>query len=249
MRYDTIGRGLRALRHRRGWRQRDVAKRSGVSRSVVSELERGHLERHQLAALTRVGASVGATVRVDLLVAGGDLHRLLDADHAALQAFWVSLLERAGWTVAAEVTFNHYGERGSIDLLGFHAATGTLLVIEIKTLVVDIQDLLAGIDRKVRIARTIAAERGWAVRQVVPALVVAEGTTARRRIADHASLFARFNERGRRALTWIRSPASMHAPTGLLMFTKLPSARSGDRRRAGRQRVSRSVGDSPSERP
>lgn len=238
VRHDTIGRGLRVLRHRRGWRQRDVATRSAVSRSVVADLERGQLEHHQLVALTRVAAALGSSVRIDLMLPGGDLHRLLDADHAALQARWADLLERAGWSVMPEVTFNHFGERGSVDLLAFHPGTGNLVVVEIKTLVADIQDLLSGMDRKARLARTLAADQGWDARHSVPALVIADGTTVRRRIADHAALFSRFELRGRRAAAWLRSPEP-HAqvPRGLLLLTKLPRARPGDLRRAGRQRI------------
>ncbi|MGQ0608605.1 MAG: hypothetical protein ACT4OQ_09105 [Chloroflexota bacterium] len=76
---------------------------------------------------------------------------MLDADHAQLQSHWKGWLERHGWLVDAELTFNHYGERGSIDLYAWHPASRTLLVIEIKTAIVDVQSLLASVDRKVRI--------------------------------------------------------------------------------------------------
>jgi len=40
-----------------------------------------------------------------------------------------------------------YGERGVIDILCFHSPTGSLLVIELKTEIVDVQDLVGGVDR------------------------------------------------------------------------------------------------------
>ena len=46
--------------------------------------------------------------------------------------------QEAGWDVATEVSFNVRGERGSIDILAFHQATGSLLVIEIKSVVPDL---------------------------------------------------------------------------------------------------------------
>ena len=142
------------------------------------------------------------------------------------------------WTPSSgEVTFSRYGERGSIDILAWHAATGTLLVIEIKTVIVDVQSLLAGLDRKVRNAPFIARERGWQPQAVVPVLIVLEGTTARRRIAEHPALFARFALRGRAGSAWLRNPVGGPAPRGILLMTKLPKARSDDRRRAGRQRI------------
>jgi len=236
VRHDTIGRGLRALRHRRGLRQRDAAARAGIARSVLTDLEAGRLGTHSVDALVRAATSVGGSIRLQLSVPGGDLHRLLDADHARLQADWKAWLARAGWTVEAEVTFNHYGERGSIDLFAWYPATGACLVIELKTVLVDIQDLLAGLDRKERIGRSLASERGWRAISVVPVLLVAEGSTARRRLAEHASLFERFDLRGRTALSWLRQPIAP-APRGVLCLTQLSRARPGDRRRAGRQRI------------
>ncbi len=236
MRNEVIGQGLRVLRHRLGMRQADVSRRSGVSRAVLSDLERGRIEPHSVGALVAAGRAVGATVRIELRLPGGDMYRMLDAGHAALSAKWAEELERSGWLVESEVTFNHFGERGSIDLMAWHPESRVLLVVEIKTLIVDLQDLLAGLDRKVRIGGVVARQRGWIPSAVVPALVVAEGSTARRRIRDHQALFRRFELRGRDALAWVSSPTTA-APRGILSFAKLSDARSGDRRRAGRQRV------------
>ncbi len=241
MRYGTIGHGLRALRHRRGLRQSDASALAQIARSVLPSLEAGNLGPHSVEALTRAADALGGSIRIDLIVPGGDLRRLLDADHAAIQGEWKQMLERSGWLVDAEVTFNHYGERGSIDLFAWHAETRTLVVIEIKTVIVDIQELLAGVDRKVRIGRSIALERGWRPARVVPMLLVAEGSTARRRITEHAPLFSQLPLRGRTAIAWLREPGrSALQPTGILCMTKLSQARPGDRRRAGRQRIRQS---------
>lgn len=249
LRHQTIGRGLRALRHRRALRQRDVSALAQIARSVLAGLEAGNLTPHSVGALMRAAEAVGGSIRIDLVVPGGDLRRLLDANHAAIQAEWKQMLERSGWLVDVERTFNHYGERGSIDLFAWHPATRTLLVIEIKTVIVDIQDLLAGIDRKARIGRSLAAERGWRPAAVVPMLLVAEGSTARRRITEHASLFGNLSLRGRAALAWLRQPQTVSVqPTGVLCMTKLSQARSGDRRRAGRQRI-RQVRAAPRSQP
>lgn len=234
---DVIGRCLRVMRHRRGWRQRDVAERLSIARSVLSDLEAGRISSHTVATLRSVVDALGGMLRVDVQLPGGEARRLLDADHAALQNRWAQWLRRAGWWIDIEVTFSRYGERGSI--LAWHAATATLLIIEIKTVIVDVQALLSGLDRKLRNAPFIARERGWQPRVVVPALLVLEATTARRRVAEHAELFGRFALRGHAALAWLRNPASGSAPSGLLILTKLPAARPGDRRRAGRQRIRR----------
>jgi transcriptional regulator with XRE-family HTH domain len=237
VRDDTIGRAIRALRHRRGMRQQDLARRSGISRSVVADLEHGVIEPHTLRALARTVTAAGASLRVEVVVPGHDLRRLLDADHARIQSAWAEMLGRWGWDVNAEVTFNHFGERGSIDLLAWHEPSRVLVVVEVKTVIVDVQDLLAGLDRKARIALLTAQEGGRRAARTVPALVVAEGTTARRRVADHAPLFEFLELRGRGALGWLRDPTSAPPPQGILCLTKLPTARSGDLRRAGRARI------------
>ena len=49
---------------------------------------------------------------------GGDLDRLLDEAHAQLVGASVSVLRDSGWAAEIEVTYSHYGERGSLDILG-----------------------------------------------------------------------------------------------------------------------------------
>ena len=44
------------------------------------------------------------------------------------------------WVAVPEVTFSIYGERGAIDILAWHEPTRSLLVIELKTELVDIQE-------------------------------------------------------------------------------------------------------------
>ena len=102
------------------------------------------------------------------------LDRLVDAAHAELQDAVVDLLTAAGWICAVEVSFNHFGERGRYDVLAYHAATGIVLVIEVKTAIGDIQATLGQLDVKVRLAREVARERGWRVRRVVRMLVIAD---------------------------------------------------------------------------
>ena len=120
-----------------------------------------------------------------------------------------------------EVSYSRYGERGRIDLLAFHPATGLLVVIEVKTDFVDVQDLLGTMDAKVRLATHVASQFGWRVRTVVPAIVFLEDRAIRKRLRRVDTLFDRFDLRGRKAITWLRHP--LVGPSGLLWFTELPS--------------------------
>jgi transcriptional regulator with XRE-family HTH domain len=231
-----IGRTIRALRMRRGWRQIDLASRAGISRSAISDLERGRAERYTVAATRRVLRALDATVELYLNWGGhGELDRLLDADHASVVTAWAEGHLRAGWDIWPEASYSIYGERGRIDLLAFHPTTGTLEVAECKTGIWDLQDLLGRLDAKVRLAPKVAAERGWPVRRVVPALVVADGRTARRRVEQYPALFDRFDTRGWAAKAWVQDPS--RPAGGVLAFVKLPDATTGRLRRAGRRRV------------
>lgn len=189
---DTIrfGLGMRALRRRRGWTQQRVAVEARVSRSVVGRIERGRADRVAVYVLVRVAAALGATVSTRLLWHGEGLDRLLDAGHALLGDAGLRLLQSLEWEAATEVSFNIRGERGTIDILAFHPPTGSLLVIEIKTVVPDLQAMLGTLDRKSRLATEVARSRGWDVRTVSRLLVLPDDRTARRRVARHAATFA-----------------------------------------------------------
>lgn len=64
-----------------------------------------------------------------------------------------------------------------------------LLVIEVKTEIVDVGELLGTLDRKERLARRIAARMGWEPTVVSLALVVHDSRMNRRRVAEHRSTF------------------------------------------------------------
>jgi transcriptional regulator with XRE-family HTH domain len=222
MTIERVGRIARILRVRARLTQAALAQRAGVTRPQVSRLERGRGRELKYGAIEAILGALGARLTPGVLWNGPELDRLLDAGHSALAASVKRRLERWGWLVQVEVSYSWYGERGRIDLLTFHPATGVLLVIEIKTELVDVQQTLGLLDAKVRLAPRVVERFGWTPRTVVPALVFAEDGATRRRIARLEPLFARFAIRGRPAVTWLRNPGS--APTGLLWFAQIPSA-------------------------
>jgi transcriptional regulator with XRE-family HTH domain len=203
-----VGAAFRAIRIRRGWRQRDVAERAGVSRAFISAVERGHLDRVSLSTLRRVAAVLDIRLDVVPRWRGGELDRLLNSGHAALHESVVSFLgSMPGWEVVPEVSFSIYGERGVIDLLAWHAPSRSLLVIELKTAIVDVNDLVGRVDRKRRLARRIAVERGWQAATVSCWVIVARGKTSQRRVEAHRSMLrAAFPASGREARHWLRRP-------------------------------------------
>jgi hypothetical protein len=164
--------------------------------------------------------AAGLDVRIDVIARwrGGELDRLLNSRHSALADAVTGWLRGLGWEVAPEVSFSISGERGWIDLLAWHAPSRTLLVIEIKTEVVDIQELIGVLDRKTRLAPRIARERGWKAVNVGNLVVIGEGPTNRRRVAAHASVLrAAFPGDGRTARAWLRQPVGRFR--GLCFFS------------------------------
>ncbi|HYN63296.1 MAG TPA: XRE family transcriptional regulator, partial [Candidatus Limnocylindrales bacterium] len=136
-----LGRIMRALRRRRGWRQQDCAVRARVHRSTWSLLERGHFDRLSIATLRRCLAVLEVRAEIVPSWRGADLSRLLDEAHAAHQSAWKARLERWGWQAWAEVSFNRFGDRGRIDLLAWKPGRRILLLIEVKTEIADAQAL------------------------------------------------------------------------------------------------------------
>lgn len=157
-----IGRALRALRRRRGLRQSDVAYAAGVGQSTVSRAELGHLDALSLRALRRIFGAVEASFEGDVRWRGGGLDRLLDERHAAVVGTVAQQLRAWSWRVVPEATFNHFGDRGSIDILAGHEAQRFVAVIEAKTEITSEEEMLRRLDTKARLAPVIATERfGW----------------------------------------------------------------------------------------
>ena len=124
-------------------------------------IERGNLDGVTIGTLRKVCAAL--EVRLDMAPRwrGGDLDRLIHGRHAAMGSFLAERLRGEGWEVAPEVSFSLFGERGVIDLLAWHPPRKALLVIELKTELVNPNELLGLMDRRLRLARRIAGDRGW----------------------------------------------------------------------------------------
>jgi transcriptional regulator with XRE-family HTH domain len=230
--WTALGERFRVLRRRLGLRQADLAAMTGLSRQVIGRLERGECDRMLLAAADKVAQTLGARLVVYLSWQGEQLDRLIDAAHAELQNAVVGFLTAAGWLCAVEVSFNHYGDRGRYDILAYHPATGILLVIEVKSAIGDVQATRGQLDVKLRLARTVARERGWNARHVARLLVIADERQQHRIVRRHAALFAIFALRSHAARAWLRHPTV--DADGLLIYLPLTHARTVAARRSSR---------------
>ncbi len=154
---------------------------------------------------------------------GAALDRLLDEGHARLSGRVVEILGQQGWMTEVEVTFSVYGDRGSIDILAWHAASRTLLVVEIKTELASVEGLLRPLDVKCRLARDIARDRfGWQPTRVCRVVVMPEDSTVRRQVTRHARIIdASLPHRSREVRQWLRSPHGQLA--GLCFLSEVRS--------------------------
>ncbi len=203
-----IGNTLRVIRIRKHLRQCDVARRAGVSRQVVGRLENGYAGRYTLDTIRSIANALGARYDGRLHYRGAELDRIVNAAHAELHESVAAHLERLdGWTWLPEVTFAHYGERGIIDILAWHAETRSLLIIELKTELVDPQGLVAVMHRRVRLGRTVARQHGWDPSSVSAWVIIRDTATERRRAKRHAQLLRKaFPHEGRTARAWLSHP-------------------------------------------
>jgi transcriptional regulator with XRE-family HTH domain len=213
----TIGRSIRALRQRRGWRQLDLARRVDLHQSAISGVEAGDLAVVSTRTLQRIAEALGAELVLAIRWQGGDLDRLADRAHANLVERIARRLANLGWETHLEVSFSRFGERGSIDILAWHPATHIALIIEVKSEIAAVEETLRRHDVKVRLAPAIVFDRLGVRPAAVGRLLVAPDTsTTRRRIEDHAETFGRaYPARGRAVTRWLADPRGSMA--GLLL--------------------------------
>ena len=203
-----VGTVVRAVRRRCGLRQRDVAARAGVSQWAVSMVERGQLDRLPVRTVRGIASALEIRMPFEPRWRGGELPRLVDARHAALVEQVVARLASRRWEVAVEYTFSKFGERGSVDVIGWRAAERALVIVEVKSELDDIQNMLSVLDRKVRLVPPlVATDRGWTAAVVGVVLVLPEGSTFRDGVARFQATFAAaLPSRAVEIRSWIAQP-------------------------------------------
>jgi transcriptional regulator with XRE-family HTH domain len=231
------------LRIRRRWRLRDLAGRSGLSPATLARHELGAIA--SVERLRRHAAALDARLELRLIGRGAEIPRLHDDEHAAIVDAVTAAFLASGWQVEAEASFNEWGERGRMDLLARRPAAAArrpaaaggsglqLVVVEVKTEVADLQDLLGSLDVKERLAPTVARRLGWPIGPIGVVLAVASTSRNRSIVAAHPALF--------RAYTRVRLRHAASRLTAVRTLLWVPPAAAGRRQwLAGRRRVRRS---------
>jgi transcriptional regulator with XRE-family HTH domain len=236
MRDEDVGGLLRSVRQRANLRQVDVEARSGVSQQHISRLERGVLDGVTLGTLRAVGRALEVSIQLLPRWRGTDAARLLDRAHAELVEHVVAELQRRGWKAMVEYTFSEWGERGAVDVVGWREEYRALVVIEVKSEIVEMHDLHSGLDRKARIVPAVLArDRGWRPRRVGRIAVIADTSANRARLqALPATRSAALPSDTRATKRWLEVPDSPLAGVWFVSTTRVGSAM---RVRPGMRRV------------
>ena len=208
-----------------------------MSQSAVSRIEAGHIDQMTVATIRAVAHALDATFAPELRWKGGALDRLLDERHAALLGAGVAILARDAWQADVEVSYSHYGERGSIDILAWHPPTATLLVVEVKTELISVEATLRKLDEKVRLAPIVSAPSlpdgsTRRVKAVGRLLVLPKTTTSRRHLIRHSRVLdAAFPLRGTDLRAWLRRPVG--AVSGVILIPEGPSTHGANAKSGG----------------
>jgi transcriptional regulator with XRE-family HTH domain len=232
-----IGRALWVLRRRHGLRQADVAALAGLAQQTISLIECGYAAAFTIDTVRRAFGALGASYEGMVVWHGGALDRLLDERHAALVGMTAARLSALGWEVVVEASYSIYGERGSIDVLAGHATTRSVLVVEVKSELMSIEELGRKLDEKTRLARRqLCRERfGWPPTGVGRLLVLPDLDSARRAVARNATLLDRmFPARGPAVRQWLRRPGG---DLNGILFVADTNPIGASARRRGAQRV------------
>ena len=175
---------------------------------MIGRIERGGVAAARVDVIRRMADALGARFDTAVRWQGGDLGRLIGARHSAMHEAMARYLHALQpWTGEPEVSFSIYGERGIIDVLAWHPPSRCLLVIELKTELVDLNETMGTLDRKRRLANRIARDRGWDPATVGVWLVIADTRTNRRAVARHATVLrSKYPADGRTIRSWLRRP-------------------------------------------
>ena len=171
-----------------------------------------------VSTIRNIAGVLGMGLELTARWRGADMERMLHAAHNALHETMARHFQTlTEWVAVPEVSYSIYGERGIIDVLAWHERTRSLLIIELKTLLVDPGELVGTMDRRVRLGMRIARDRGWSPTSVSSWVVLTDTRTNRRHVAgQEAMLRAAFPSDGREMRSWLESPSGRAAASSFV---------------------------------
>jgi transcriptional regulator with XRE-family HTH domain len=152
------GAKVRSARHRRGWTQRELGRRTDLSQQTISRIERGDGATLSLVAWQRVAAVLGLPLRLQL---GRDpLEETADAGHLGIQELLLRLGRRTGRDRRFELSTRTTARTGWVDVGLVDHRLRCLILLECCNLMGDIGASARSSDRKLAEAEALAIALG-----------------------------------------------------------------------------------------
>ena len=209
----VISTSVRGGRTALGRSQADVARRAGVSASVVSRMEAGTAEHVGLRAACSVLEAVGIDAR--LLLEGPTVltdRSQRDAVHARLCGHLAGRLAALGWETAVEVEVSQGRIHGFVDVMAFRPADRSLVCDETKSEIHDAGAIIRTLRWYANHAWDAARAMGWKPARVVPILTVLDSGHVAASLRENRRLVeTAFPVRAAQLRTWIEDA---RAPLG-----------------------------------
>lgn len=218
--------GQATLQTRRalGWSQRELARRCGLSQTLVWRVE-GARPPLSVNVVARIADALGLEVDLTLRAPFIAERPQRDAAHARCSSYVQHRLEALGWTVAREVEIVHGRSHGWIDLLAFDQRSRSVLIVEIKTELDDLGRIERTLSWYERDGWAAARRLGWRPARTAAWLLVLATEVNDDRIRANRELLANaFPARAAEGLAALAAPAAT-APSRLLALVDPRSRR------------------------
>jgi transcriptional regulator with XRE-family HTH domain len=172
-----------------GWSQRDLAIKCELNQSTICRIERAEFLGLNLSTAAGVLDVLDIRASFDFKTPYlADRGKQTDLGHARCVDYVARRLRRNGWLVRTEVEIVSGSARGWIDVLAFREADSVLLVIEVKTELVDIGALQRQIAWYEREAWKVARRESWPAGRLLSAVVLLESRTNTDRVLANGGL-------------------------------------------------------------
>jgi hypothetical protein len=128
-----------------------------------------------------------------------------------------------------------------VDVLAWHPEARALAIVEVKSDLRNVQDVLHALDIKRRVVPALArADRGWEAAAIGLVIVMADLRVERQRVERHGSTFGAFlPARTVEVRRWLERPAG---PLRGIWFLQIPRSTGVMREPTGHERVRRASG-------
>jgi transcriptional regulator with XRE-family HTH domain len=204
-----------------------LAERVGVTPGYIGRIERGSANP-TVALIEAIAEALGLELQLGVRPPAFPFNPYVrDTVHARCSAYADRRLRGSGWSTAREVEITHGRSHGWIDLLAFDPRTGTLLVLEVKTRLVDLGALERQLSWYERAARQEASALGWRVRRMTSVVLALASNEVDQVIRVHRDvILLAFPIRASALARGLVDPSTLEIGRGLALID--PSSRRKD---------------------